>query len=236
MVCEGAAEWVMEIAAVGPADRARSVEAWATDEVARGIAGAPGLTHVDAYRLAAADARDPFVDDGPGPLALLMASFDGEGDLARMIADARLDRICAMAPAGVAVSATAMRRRHYPLADAATRSIGGAPFSYVVRYHRPADDEAHFVSEYTATHPPLIAHLPRVRAIACYFPIHTPRARGFAPADYMVGNEVAFDGLEDFNAAMASPARSELRAHYHSLPRFTGRVTHYAMLRRRILG
>lgn len=236
MVSEDAAEWVLEIAAVGAPDHARSVETWVSNEVARAIAGAPGLSHADAYRLATAEARDPFVDDGPGPLALIMASFRDNADPARFLAGERCARLGAAAPAGVDVTATAMRRARYPLADGTTGSIGDAPFSYVVRYHRPADDEARFVAEYVATHPPLIARLDRARAIACYFPIDGTRARNIAPADYMIGNEVAFDSLEDFNAAMASPARRELRAHYHSLPPSGGRVTHYPMLRRRILG
>ncbi len=236
MMSEDAAECVLEIAAVGPSDRARSVETWVSNDVARAIADAPGLSHADAYRLADAEARDPFVDDGAGPLALIIACFRDEVDLGRILAAQWCDRLIAAAPVGVVVTATAMRRARYPLADGTMGSIGDAPFSYVVRYHRPADDEARFVAEYAATHPPLIARLERVRAIACYFPIGGTRARNIAPADYMIGNEAVFDSLEDFNAAMASPARRELRAHYHSLPPFSGRVTHYPMLRRRILG
>jgi hypothetical protein len=49
----------------------------------------------------------------------------------------------------------------------------------------------------------------------------------------MVGNEVAFDSPQAFNAAMASPLRAEMRAHFHTFPRFTGRNTHYPMMRRR---
>jgi hypothetical protein len=56
------------------------------------------------------------------------------------------------------------------------------------------------------------------------------------PVDYMIGNEVVFDDIEAFNAAMASPAREELRAHYRAFLRFTGASTHYAMIRRRLVG
>jgi hypothetical protein len=52
----------------------------------------------------------------------------------------------------------------------------------------------------------------------------------------MIGNEVVFDDIGAFNAAMASPVREELRAHYRAFPRFTGANTHYPMTRRRLAG
>jgi hypothetical protein len=52
----------------------------------------------------------------------------------------------------------------------------------------------------------------------------------------MLGNEVAFDSVDAFNAAMASPVRKELRAHFHSFPRFSGRNTHHPMLRTPLAG
>jgi hypothetical protein len=59
---------------------------------------------------------------------------------------------------------------------------------------------------------------------------------GFPPADYIIGNEVVFDDVGAFNAAMASPVRDELRAHYRAFPRFTGMNTHYPMVRKRLAG
>jgi hypothetical protein len=50
----------------------------------------------------------------------------------------------------------------------------------------------------------------------------------------MIGNEVAFDSPDAFNAAMASPVRHELRAHFKSFPPFTGKNTHYPMMRRQL--
>ena len=52
----------------------------------------------------------------------------------------------------------------------------------------------------------------------------------------MVGNEVVFDDADAFGAAMASPAREELRSHYREFPRFTGANTHYPMQRARLFG
>jgi hypothetical protein len=50
----------------------------------------------------------------------------------------------------------------------------------------------------------------------------------------MVGNEVVFDSPEAFNAAMASPVRLELREHFRNFPKFTGKNTHYPMMRRQV--
>jgi hypothetical protein len=50
---------------------------------------------------------------------------------------------------------------------------------------------------------------------------------------YTLGNEVVFDDIAAFNAAMASPVRHELRAHFRQFPPFSGRNTHFAMDRRR---
>ena len=109
-----------------------------------------------------------------------------------------------------------------------------ARFSYVVRYHRPAEDEAVFVRHYLDTHPSLLARLPRIRNVLCYVPLAWRHPAGIPIAEYMLGNEVVFDHGEDFNAAMASPLRHELRAHFRQFPPFSGRNTHYSMDRRRL--
>jgi len=104
----------------------------------------------------------------------------------------------------------------------------------VVRYHHPAQDVALFISHYLADHPPILAKLPQIRSVLCYLPVDVAAPGILRPADYMLGNEVAFDSPEAFNAAMASPVRLELRTHFRSFPPFTGRNTHYPMLRRQL--
>ena len=57
-------------------------------------------------------------------------------------------------------------------------------------------------------------------------------ANGTANADYIIGNEVAFDDIAAFNAAMQSPVRQELAGiftNFHG----SGRNTHFPMLRGR---
>jgi hypothetical protein len=108
-----------------------------------------------------------------------------------------------------------------------------------VRYHRPAADERAFIANYVASHPPLLATLPKTRSVLCYFPLARELSwkdpNGLASPDYMIGNEVVFDTIADFNAAMATPIRHELRRHFREFPPFSGRNTHYPMDRTRLL-
>ena len=105
----------------------------------------------------------------------------------------------------------------------------------MVRYHKPAEDEAAFIRNYVATHPPTLATLPGIRSVMCYFPLPLA-AQGLAAADYIIGNEVAFDSVAAFNAAMQSPVRQELRRHFHEFPPFSGTNTHFPMNRTRLMG
>lgn len=62
-------------------------------------------------------------------------------------------------------------RRFYSVGDDTGPATLRAPFSYVVRYHRPAADKAAFIENHLATHPATQAKLPGIRAIMCYLPL-----------------------------------------------------------------
>ncbi len=230
-----------EITLRGDADRATTLQTWLETAALTSFAGLPELSSLDVYTPAGGKARDPYNDDRAGPLMMLMLGFATRDALAAAIASGAF----AIAAPGRDVAATgaAFERRFYPVsADAAPAPLQ-APFSYVVRYHRPAEDEAAFVANYLATNPATEAKLPGIRSIMCYLPLDDMPAGGvkegpgnLPSADYMIGNEVAFDDIDTFNAAMASPVREELRAHYRAFPRFTGSNTHYPMIRRRFAG
>ena len=194
----------------------------------------PGLTAVDLYRPLRGGTHDPFNNDGPGPLLMAMLQFPARDKLESGIADARFQQSFGNASAGVTITGTAFERRFYPVASEPDPGPLRAPFSYVVRYHHPAENVEEFVSHYIADHPPILGKLPEIRSVLCYLPFESGAASVLPPADYMVGNEVVFDTPEAFNAAMASPVRLELRAHFKSFPKFTGKNTHYPMLRRQL--
>jgi hypothetical protein len=231
-----------EIALCGAPDQAAVLHRRLATGLREAAAGLTGLLGVDVYTPFDGPARDPYNHDSGGPLMMLMLDFATRDALAAAVTGGPLP--APFAPAGgVTATGTAFERRCYPVGEDAAPAPLQAPFSYVVRYHRPADDEAAFVEDYLASHPPIEARLPGIRAIMCYLPLSRQPdgdrrgARGLLPsADYMIGNEVVFDDDAAFNIAMASPVREELRAHFRALPCFAGANTHYPMLRRRLLG
>jgi hypothetical protein len=200
-------------------------------ELIREWAGVPDLLFLDLYTPVTGAAIDPHVDDGAAPACLAKLGVPSLEVLDRVVRDERFGAALAHMADGV-LSCTAMRRSEHPVAGATSSLV--APFSYVVRYHRPAEDEATFVRHYLDTHPLLLARLPRIRNVLCYVPLAWRHPAGIPVADYMLGNEVVFDHSEHFNAAMVSPLRHELRAHFRQFPPFSGRNTHYPMDRRRL--
>ena len=83
------------------------------------------------------------------------------------------------------------------------------------------EDEAAFIRNYVDTHPPTLGTLPGIRSVMCYFPLDMATPAWRRP-DYMIGNEVVFDSVAAFNAAMQSPVRQELRRHFREFPRSPG--------------
>ena len=233
MVSEGTMkDWVFELVCTGAAGRIDEAVAWA-NRAARGWAALPKLATLDLYAPVTGGAHDPFNDDGPGPLFIAMLAFSSREALAAALASPELTSSLRGRPGDLAWTGSAFERHFYP--------VGGktdpltAPFSYVVRYHKPAEDEAAFIRNYVDTHPPTLATLPGIRSVMCYFPLPIA-AQGLAAADYIIGNEVAFDSVAAFNTAMQSPVRQELRRHFHEFPPFSGINTHFPMNRRRLVG
>jgi uncharacterized protein (TIGR02118 family) len=225
-------DFVYEVSCSGERGLQDAVRTWSDAVAIPAWTELPGLSAVDVYLMATSSTHDPFVDDGAGPLLLAMLHFSTAEQMSHAIA--ALASSLEDLPQGVAITGTPFERRLYPVGGEAMPAPLTARFSYVVRYHRPADNEAEFVSHYLADHPPLLAKLPAIRSVLCYLPLDGLATPVLPTANTMIGNEVAFDSPEAFNAAMASPVRAELRAHFRTFPKFTGRTTHYPMMRRRL--
>jgi uncharacterized protein (TIGR02118 family) len=222
--------FVHEVVLTGAPAMAEAASAWFATRAAPRWRDLAGVSALDLYR-PVDGTHDPYNKDEGPPLLIVVVEFPTREAL--ISAAPALERELDHLPPGVRATLTPMERRFYAVAGETGPGPLRAPFSYVVRYHRPAEDEAAFVAHYEADHPRLEAQFPRIRSIMCYFPLEGG-ARGTLPrANYMLGNEVVFDSIEDFNAAMQSPVRHEMRAHFHSFPKFTGPVTHFAMLRDR---
>jgi uncharacterized protein (TIGR02118 family) len=227
---------VLEIACRASADQADTARDWFKNGPALAWPSLPGLTAFDLYVPAAGRPKDPMVNDGLGPLLMMMLEFSNVAGLEQAARSQNFAAPLSKVPAGLKLSANAMERLFYTVSGETAAMPLAAPFSYSVRYHRPAEDEARFVDFYLTNHPPLLAGLPGVRNVICYLPVQGIDPAGLPSADYMLGNEVVFDTFEAFNAAMASEQRRALRADFARFPRFTGANTHYPMDRTRLVG
>jgi uncharacterized protein (TIGR02118 family) len=210
--------------------------AWAETH-AKALKALPGVTHVDYYAPGRA-VTDPYLDDGPGPLLQVQIGFRSVEDLEAALAGETL-RDFAVEMDGcpcVEIEAVhqAMRQEFFPVAGEDAPAPLTAPVSYVVRYHRPAEDEEAFRRHYTKHHPPILGKFSGIRNVVCYYPVAHDDPLGLPSANYMLGNEVVFDSFAALDASLNSPVRHELREDFRTFPPFTGRNTHYAMERRRI--
>jgi hypothetical protein len=228
--------WTYEVALRGEPGSMAAVQNWLANGPRAAWSTLPGLTSFDVYTNDDQPSHDPFNHDGPGPLMMLMLEFATIDALRRAIGSGAIAAEVARLPAGIASTGAAFERILYPVGEGSEPAPLAAPFSYVVRYHLPADDPAAFVANYIATHPSTQAKLPEIRAILCYLPLDGLDEPALPSANYLVGNEVVFDDIDAFNRAMLSPVRQELRTHFRAFPRFSGANTHYPMRRVRLVG
>jgi uncharacterized protein (TIGR02118 family) len=182
--------------------------------------------------------RDPYLVPEAGPLLVTHMTFDDVAALEN--AALSQERMAARAdvanfpPFQGSVTHQALRDE-YLLPDPATPGGSGAPVCFFVTYQRPAADEATFVDFYRGNHLPLLTRFPRIREAAMFTPVDW-RDRPFVTrGDLMVVNLTAFDSAGDFEAALTSEARKDIRADFAKFPPFTGRCTHVSMSRRRFL-
>jgi hypothetical protein len=219
----------------GHAEFGEAVRAWLKGAPAALFKAAPGLESLDLYA-PERTAKDPYLDDGAAPVAMLQAGFLTRAALEALLGSAEFRaKVIAPSPAppdAVAVTHAAMEQHFYPVAGETKPAPLKAPVSYVVRYQRPAENEAEFVAYNVKQHPPLLG----IRNVMCYLPIAWTDPTPIAPSDYMLGNEVVFDSVEALEAALNSPMRHELREDFKTFPKFAGRNTHYAMRRTRLAG
>jgi len=225
--------WICEIVVSGAAEALPGLRTWARETAPMRLSDLGGLLSLDLYEPTEEPGQDPFNHDTDAPRLIALLDFDGEDALRQAMRSAPLAAVVDALPAGLAATVTALERTTYPV-DGNPAADLEAPVSYVVRYHRPADDEVLFTRNYVASHPPTQAKLPGIRSVMCYFPRPDLNPGKWPSLDYLIGNEVVFDTVADFNVAMQSPVRQELRAHYRDFPLFSGANTHFLMRRTRL--
>ena len=220
----------------GRVEPASGFASWFRSGPAGALKTLPGLRALDLYLPEASD--DPYLDDGAGPLAMAQLYFDDVPGLEAALASPDFPQSALKGEGSPATEVravhAAMRTRFHPVAGERAPAPLTAATSYVVRYHRPVEDEAAFNAHYVECHPPVLGEFPGIRNVICYLPIAWSDPTGLDDADVFLGNEVVFDTLAALDAALASDVRHKLREDYQSFPPFSGRNTHYAMRRTRL--
>jgi hypothetical protein len=215
-----------------PAARLSDAEHVRLDALLRGVPGlGRALVHTPAR------AHDPLLDDGAPPQLALQLYFDRLLDLEA--AAGREGRLHALAETGALptlaraeVEHQVMAVRAYPVPDAGRPA--GPRCTYLVAYDGPAEDPHAWLDDYLAHHTPLMARLPGVRELEVCTPVHCVSHLPWGRATCMQRNKVVFDSPAALTSALDSPLRHEMRTHFKSLPRFSGRVTHFPMSTRAV--
>lgn len=182
--------------------------------------------------------HDPYLAPDKGPFLVTHLTFDDVPSLERAaLSDERLAARADVAnfPPFEGQATYQAMRDEYLLPDPAVPGGSGAPVCFFVFYRRPAADEAVFVDFYRRNHMPLLVRFPRVREAAMFTPVAWRDRPFIMRDDLMVLNLTAFDSKADFEAALASEVRKEIRADFGRFPPFTGRNIHIAMERRSFL-
>ena len=204
------------------------------------VAATPGLR--DARIFTAGNTTDPYLDDGPPPRLGLQLYFDDVMALeAALWRDGHLQALIEQSENGLAslqqadVTQQAMLVRRFPVADATFRTPQDElPCTYLVAYEGEAEDLNIWHAFYLTDHPPIMARFPGIREVEIYTRIDWC---GFLPwrrVEHMQRNKVVFDTPSALTAALSSPVRHEMRAAFRNFPAFTGPITHFPMLTRRI--
>jgi len=132
--------WIYEITLRGEPDQHAGLQAWLETGARETLAALPGLACLDLYTPADGPAGDPYNNDGAGPLMMLMLDFASRDALAATVAAGGIVAAAGALAPDIAATGTAFECRFYPVGGDTAPAPLLAPFSYVVRYHRPADD------------------------------------------------------------------------------------------------
>lgn len=215
---------IYEIAAwAGEADR---IDDWVSGSLLPLLGGE--VRALDDYR------PYPGRDDGQDPRAILYLHFADEAAARSWLGETSVTETLANARDELRLRGELMEVRSFPIGGEGPQPLA-ARFSFVVRYDLPAEDVAHFQDYYMRMHPPILAEFEAIRNVFCYIPVR-PEGLPLPSSEYLIGNEVVFDTVEDFDHAMASPVRDKSRADFETFPPFSGRNPHYPMRRTRRLG
>jgi hypothetical protein len=203
------------------------------------LAGVAGLER--ALIFTPETTKDQFIDDGaPPPLSLqlyfselpaLEAAASAGGPLAPLVGTGLLGGL-----GDLAITQQAFYARPFPVDDPVVRpGPSGLPCSFVVHYAGPAADLNLWLSNYIASHPPVMRQFPGIRSIEILSRVDWCGSLPWPRANHMQRNRVMFDSADALTAALASPARLQLRRDFEKFPPYEGGTFHYPMATEEVL-
>lgn len=178
---------------------------------------------------------DRFIDDGaPPPLSLqlyfdeltaLEAAASAGGPLQPLVGNGLLGAL-----GDAVITQQAFYARSFPVDDPVVRpGPSGLACSFVVHYEGPAADLNLWLSNYIASHPPVMRQFPGIRSIEILSRVDWCGSLPWPRANHMQRNRVMFDSADALTAALASPARLQLRRDFEKFPPYEGGILHYPM-------
>ena len=191
----------------------------------------PGVSGVLVHT--PAETHDPYLGDGPPPPLALQIYFPDIGSLeAALIPGGHLARLAELMPGAEAVQ-QAMLVRRFPVPDPVFRVAPGMRHcTYLVAYEGDAEDIDAWLGHYVASHPPIMARFPGVRAIEVYSRLDWLGALPWPRSNAMQRNKVVFDSPDALTAALNSHVRHEMREDFAHFPPCSGPNTHHPMATR----
>ena len=133
-----------------------------------------------------------------------------------------------LAGKGVTLKAELFEKQSFPVQGNCVSSDKQTPLSFSVRYYPPIRDIGSFVRYYVANHPSILAKLPNIRNIFCYYPKTWKDPWEIKNTNCFLGNEGVFDNMQDLVLANNSEVRQELRQDILNSPVKPGPSTHFA--------
>lgn len=215
----------------GSAGETARLEGAFREQAVPGLSAASGLRFIETFRPAPGEVT-AFAEDTAPPL-LVELNLDTPDEARGLLDLPELRAALSLGGGGEQATVDVFHSVNFPLPGHAQPPSREAPLSFLVRYHRPAADEATFIAFYTQHHPLLLARLPGIRNVLCYLPTGLELLAGMSPSSAFFGNEVVFDDLDSLNHALASDVLKQLKAEGRHFPPF-GHSTHYAMLRQAV--
>ena len=202
-----------------------SVDAGELAAASRLAAALPGLAQ--GLVMTPAATSDPYLDDGRPPPLVLQLGF-GTIETLEAALHGPVQALAAAMPslAGGEIGEQAMVARRFPVPEPRD---GSGLCTYLVAYEGEAEDENVWLSHYIASHPPIMARFPAIRAIEVYTRLDWCSGTGWVRERALQRNKVVFDDPGALTAALNSPVRHEMRADFHGFPPFRGHNTHYPM-------